>query len=64
MRLNLQPVAKFDARLAAQLLTGWRVERIEAVSKSSGFSHLVCDVLEGFMFIPALGEQDDRFLRL
>ena len=61
MRLNLQSVAKFKARLAAKLLT---VERIEGVSKSPGFSHSGCHVPEGFMFIPALGEHDDRFLRL
>jgi RNA polymerase sigma-70 factor, ECF subfamily len=48
MRLNLQPVAEFNAGLAAKLLAGRsRKSRIKGVRKSPSFSHSGCDISIG-----------------
>lgn len=61
MQLNLQPVAEFNARLAAKLLPDWRVKGTK-VAKSWLFP-LGLRRFEKFMFIPARGERDGRSLR-
>jgi RNA polymerase sigma-70 factor, ECF subfamily len=67
MQLNLQPVAKFNSRVAAKLHAGWSRElRIKGANKSPGFSHSGCDASkdscsflhwESAMVIPYAGEQ-------
>ncbi len=63
MHLNFQAVAKFGAPLAAKLLLNQWVKRTRGVTKSWLFP-LGLRRFELFVFIPALGERDGRFLRL